>query len=122
MELQPRMMLTRPPIIWYLVCHSATQDSTWQADLFKFRHLLSPRAGTLSNGDRGWFLERRRFEQPRLPHTHPEEKLDITASLLELVQDQFHGFDRRHACQRATQDHHLGVLVGVIEQLLFARA
>ena len=50
---------------------------------------------------------------------HAEEELDVTAGLLELVEDQLHRFDRWHAGQGSSQDDDFIVFVGVIKQFLF---
>src|SRR5947207_15645768 len=60
----------------------------------------------------GWWY---RQNAPRLTHGHAEQELNVAPGLLELVQHQFHGFDRRHARQRAAEDDDLVVFVRVVE-------
>ena len=53
---------------------------------------------------------------------HREQELGVGTGLLELLGDQFHRLDRRHACKRFTQDVDAVQFVGMIEQFLLARA
>src|SRR5437899_515702 len=55
-------------------------------------------------------------------NAHAEQEFDIAASFLKLVEDQLHGFDWRHAGERAAQNDDFIVFVGMVEQFLFACA
>jgi hypothetical protein len=55
-------------------------------------------------------------------HVHPEQEFDVRLGLLELAQNEFHRFHRRHARERTAQDNHTAVFLRMIKQFLFARA
>src|SRR3989440_327916 len=95
-------------VVGVLVSSPCAQAHTKQTDTNNVRLLMKTR---------------RRMAGPAMPlEFHRQQKLRVGTGLLEFLRHEFHRLHRRNPRQRLPQDVDALKLVGMIEQLLLARA